>query len=115
MAPTPVTRGFLIKTVLSMVGLIAAMLLFSFQAGGWFGNYSKLSKIPVSDIEKAVNYSVHEQKGRIEFYREYMRKNDLANQDHTFRITNLEQWRTETKQDLKEIKASLVRIEKKLE
>jgi cell shape-determining protein MreC len=112
---TPVTRGFLLKIAVAMLGVIGAMIVFSFQAGGFFSSYARLSKIPASDIEKAVKYSVYDKDSRKDFYREYMTKNDLINQLQTADIESLKSWRMETKQDIKDIKVSIGRIEKSLE
>ena len=105
--PTPVTRSFLLKTALSMLGIIAAMLVFSFQVGGWFGNYQKLSKIPVADIQKAVEYSVYDQDTRKDYYRDYMNRNDIKNAHQDSAIDSLKIWQLDVKSDLKSIKRDI--------
>lgn len=112
--PEPVTRSFLLKTALSMIAIIAGMLVFAFQAGGIFGNYSKLSKIPVADIKRAVDYSVYEQQSRKDSYRSYMNNNDLVNNTQNIDIKSLKDWRVDVKDDVKEIKTAINEINRKL-
>ena len=112
---TPVTRAFLIKTAISMIGLIAAMLLLTFRVGGMFTNYTELSKIPVSDIKKAVKYSVYDKPARKDMYRLYMNEKDLKDANQDAEIKSLKEWRLDMKGDIKDIKHSIQEINKKLQ
>jgi len=109
----PVTRGFLLKIAIGIIiFMIMTMLPLTFKVGGLVNGYSELSKISPESIKKAIKYSVDDQQGRKDFYRDWMKEAELKLQSNDSRTTTLETWSRDFKKDFTAMKKDVSDIQR---
>jgi len=99
---SPVT----VKSLLVTVGSFSGAVIFLIILGWIFGSYNELRVIPVSDIKKAVEYSVYEQQDRKQYYMDILKKLEFTDARHNDRISHIE----DQLDDLKELKEKVTKL-----
>ncbi len=95
-----------------IVSVLIPIVVMVFGFGKVYNNLEGLSNIPVTDIAKAVQYSVADQGKRKDFYRSWMSNKDLQDAKQDILIERGVMERKELRDNYREIIRTINRIEK---
>ena len=88
------------------------MMPLAYKTGSMLNGYERLSRISVTDIEKAIKYAVTDQAVRKDFYRDYISANDIRAENHENRIKSMEDWSRDFKTDFRTMKTAVTDMQK---